>query len=152
MTPKFRLAVNILCAVLLLWTVAFFFASLFQAWPISYNWNGDQSGHTINEISMYLALACSELALDVIALTLPWTVIWRLQMKISRKISISGMFLLGGMWVNCSCTNDGNTNRAELAFAWQVPFVFTITTLLKIIQISPVRCFLWLGLSADWKY
>lgn len=131
-TPKFRRTVDILCIILLLWTIAFFSATLFQAWPISYNWNGYQRGHTINEISMYLGLACSELVLDVIALALPWTVIWRLQMKTSRKLWILAIFMLGAMWVNLSCTGDDGINRVDLVFACQVPFVFTIIMPLRL--------------------
>lgn len=93
---KFHLAVNILCGVLLLWTIAFFFASVFQAWPISYNWKLEP-GHTIDEHSMYLALSCSELVLDVITLALPWTVIWPLLMKTSRKLLVLGILMLGGL-------------------------------------------------------
>lgn len=144
-THKFRLAVKIFKVILFLWTIAFFFASLFQAWPISYNWNEYQPGHTINEISMYLALACSELALDVAVLTFPWTVIWRLQMKTSRKLSISAIFMLGALWVESLRTIDENINQANsLAFVCQVPFVFTTTTPLKLSKILPVsiKCFL----------
>lgn len=94
---KFRITTNIVAAIVLLWTIAFFFASLFQALPISKNWYPDKPGHMIDEFSMYLALACTELVLDVLILTLPWTMVWRLQIDSARKWIICGIFTLGGL-------------------------------------------------------
>ena len=96
-TRSFRITSNILAAIVLLWTIAFFFASLFQALPISKNWFPEEPGHTVDELSMYLALACTELVLDVLILTLPWTMVWRLQMNSTRKWIICGIFALGGL-------------------------------------------------------
>ncbi|KAM0795055.1 hypothetical protein BDR22DRAFT_872508 [Usnea florida] len=95
-TRRFRIITNIIGLIILLWTIAFFFASLFQAWPISKNWSPDEPGTTVNEFSLYIALACTELVLDVVVLALPWPVVWRLQMDSSRKWKVSGIFALGG--------------------------------------------------------
>lgn len=96
-TRRFDIISNIISAIIALWTTAFFFASLFQAWPISKNWISDEPGSMIDELSMYLALACTELVLDVIILTLPWTVIWSLHIDTSKKWIVSGIFTLGGL-------------------------------------------------------
>ena len=101
-TPKFRIAVNVVGVIVILWTIAFFFASVFQAWPISYNWDPFQPATTIDEVTMYLALASSEMILDVIVLSLPWAVIWRLKMTTARKWTVIGIFMLGGLYVH-SC-------------------------------------------------
>ena len=82
---------------MLFWTISFFFASVFQAWPISRNWYPEIPGTMIDEFAMYLALACTELILDFVTLVLPWTVIWKLHMKTSRKWMVSGIFTLGGL-------------------------------------------------------
>ena len=107
-TQRFRLATNVLGGVVLLWTIAFFFASVFQAWPISRNWNPEEPGTMIDEFAMYLALACTELVLDVVILTLPWTVIWGLHMKTNRKWLVSGVFTLGGLWVQAIVRSTEN--------------------------------------------
>ena len=83
--------------LLTLWMIAFFFATLFQAWPISYNWQSTGNGYTINEGMMYNALACTELITDVMILVMPLFVIWTLQLRTSKKWAISGIFLLGGL-------------------------------------------------------
>ena len=96
-TRTFRMVVNIFGLIIFLWTVAFFFASLFQAWPISQNWVSTPNGKMVDEFRLYLVLACTELILDVAILTLPWFVIWKLQMKASRKWQVLGMFMLGSL-------------------------------------------------------
>ena len=83
--------------LLTLWTIAFFFATLFQAWPISYNWESSGDGYTINEAAMYNGLACTELITDIMILVMPLFVIWKLQLKTSKKWAISATFLLGGL-------------------------------------------------------
>ncbi|KAI4143777.1 MAG: hypothetical protein LQ340_006875 [Diploschistes diacapsis] len=85
--------------ILLLWTIAFFFASLFQALPISSNWDPNiQPQSEINEQDMYNALACTELVTDVVILIMPLTMIWRLRLKASKKWALSGVFLLGSLY------------------------------------------------------
>jgi len=83
--------------IIIIWTITFFFASLFQTYPIDLNWYPMLPGHVINEFAMYLALACTELVLDVATLTLPWTIIWQLRMPATRKWAISGIFTLGSL-------------------------------------------------------
>lgn len=96
-TQKFHLITNAMGAVVLLWTISFFFAALFQAWPISKNWDHDQLGTMINYSAMYFAQASTELALDVVILTLPWTIIWSLRLPTIRKWMVSGIFTLGAL-------------------------------------------------------
>ena len=93
----FRLAVNVVGLQVLLWTIAFLFASIFEAWPIASNWDLSQPTTTINEFAMYISQAIIELALDVITLALPWTVIWKLHMNTYRKLIVTGIFMLGGL-------------------------------------------------------
>ena len=94
---KFFQVCNVILGIILVWTITFFFVSLFQAIPIPYNWGGVPNGTTINELGMYIGLAVSELALDLVTLSMPWVMIWRLQMTTRRKWEICGIFALGGL-------------------------------------------------------
>lgn len=96
-TRRFAIAVNVLGVSVLLWTITFFFASLFQAWPIQKNWYPELPGTTINEFAMYWSAAVTELFLDIATLILPWTIIWKLHLSTSRKWIVSGIFMLGGL-------------------------------------------------------
>lgn len=53
-------------AVVLVWTVAFFFANLFQCWPLWVDWTGFGStvDNCINTSIMYLAQAWSDVLTD----------------------------------------------------------------------------------------
>ena len=70
---------------------------MFQAWPISKNWDYDEPGTVIDDVAMYFAQASSELALDIIILILPWTVVWSLRLPTARKWMVSGIFTLGAL-------------------------------------------------------
>ncbi|MCJ1249410.1 hypothetical protein MMC30_006634 [Trapelia coarctata] len=92
---KFRLTVYAMNTVICLWFVAFFFATLFQALPISLNWNM-QPGTTINRYAMYTATAATETILNIATLVFPWPIVWRLKIDTKYKRLVSGIFLLGG--------------------------------------------------------
>ena len=119
--------------VVFVWTVAFFFANLFQCWPLWIDWTafGSTPENCINTNIMYLAQAWSDVLTDgknclgfglsasnfskVIILTLPLPCvgspyslklisadhfqIWIMQLPVRHKVAVSGMFLLGGLYV-----------------------------------------------------
>ena len=98
---RFRVAVNIMCGLVLGWFITFFFATLLQTVPISGNWElagtGSTQGTSINRYAMYISAAVLEIALDIVTLVLPLFVIWRLQMHTTQKWQVSGIFLLGSL-------------------------------------------------------
>ena len=53
-------------AVVLIWTISFFFANLFQCWPLWVDWTGfgAAEGYCINTNMMYLAQAWSDVLTD----------------------------------------------------------------------------------------
>ena len=93
---KFKIAIQTMGLLVVLWSITFFFAALFQAVPISANWTGQPDMH-INRYAMYTAGAAFEMFLDVAMLVMVWPVIWQLQMDARHKRFISGIFLLGGL-------------------------------------------------------
>ena len=102
-TPRFRAIVKIVCTIVILWFITFFFTTLFQTFPISNNWNPkgniNVAGTVINVYAMYVTTAVTDVVLDITILTLPCAVIWRLQMRRAKKILLSGIFLLGALCV-----------------------------------------------------
>lgn len=51
----------------------------------------------INGLAMSIAQAVLDLVLDVATLVLPWTIIWKLHLKTSRKVMVIGVFMLGAL-------------------------------------------------------
>ena len=110
-TKRLCLIANLMGGIIIAWTIAFFFASLFQASPISYNWNSvGQSGTTVDELALYTGLAGSELILDVATLVLPWSVVWKLHMSTCRKWFVSSVFTLGGLYETLASDHATSTN------------------------------------------
>jgi hypothetical protein len=77
-----------------------FKATLFQAWPISYNWSG--VGTATNYIDMYYALSGSNIGIDLITVCLPMPMIKSLRLSTSKKVQIMGIFSLGALYVTHS--------------------------------------------------
>ena len=52
--------------IVLVWTVAFFFANLFECWPLWVNWTnfGTAEGYCVNTTTLYLAQAWSDVLTD----------------------------------------------------------------------------------------
>lgn len=90
----FLKAANGIIVIIGLWLVAFFFATLFQAWPISHAWTG-AGRNLIDYPAMYMALGATDLALDVIILCMPMPMIKSLKISGRRKLVVAVIFGLG---------------------------------------------------------
>jgi len=51
----------------------------------------------MNQYAMYAAAAVLETVVDIIVLTMPMFIIWRLRVSSRDKWIITGIFLLGGL-------------------------------------------------------
>ncbi|KAI1820949.1 hypothetical protein F4861DRAFT_520973 [Xylaria intraflava] len=87
------------------WMAAFFLAALFACkldfWA---QWQSPivQIEHCISEPKLALALTITDFSTDVIVIAIPIPLVWRLNLKPSKKIAISGVFLLGTITVAIS--------------------------------------------------
>lgn len=64
--------------------------------PLAYNWNlSIKGGRCGNQNQGFLAQAITNLLLDVMIVSLPLPVLWGLQMRAGKKVSITIMFSIG---------------------------------------------------------
>ncbi|KAJ5608856.1 hypothetical protein N7528_009423 [Penicillium herquei] len=63
--------------------------------PVAKQWNSSLKGHCINTQPFYFALGGTSITLDVIIITLPLPVLWRLQLLTKQKILLVALFALG---------------------------------------------------------
>lgn len=77
------------------WYTAFQLAAIFQCTPVNYYWNRTIPGHCVNYIDLYIALAATNTLTDITLLVLPMPTVWGLKVSRSRKLALSGVFLLG---------------------------------------------------------
>ena len=93
-TAAFQRQANIMMGFVVAWFIAFFFSTLFQAAPVSQDW--DPVGTpTINSIALFWALGGTDLLLDLAILCLPMFVVHQLQLPLAKKLKISCIFGLG---------------------------------------------------------
>lgn len=73
-------------------------ASAFSCKPVSYYWNKNQKGRCINLTTLYFGNGILNTTMDFAILVLPILMIWRnSSLEFNKKISVSVLFLLGGL-------------------------------------------------------
>ncbi|CZR55842.1 uncharacterized protein PAC_05730 [Phialocephala subalpina] len=81
------------------WAVAAFFSNMLQCLPIAYFWDKTiKGGHCIPNALINIGMTNGVLSFagDLVILSLPIPMVWKLQINNRRKMALSGMFLLGG--------------------------------------------------------
>ena len=95
---RLLVASSIIGAIVLAWYIAIQITTIFQCLPIHYYWQRGGQGHCIQTTNFYIILASLNLATDVAVLILPIPFIWNLQVRKSKKLSLSVIFLLGSLY------------------------------------------------------
>ena len=98
----FKRISNASIVIIILWSLAFAFATAFQCGSRPQNWW--TSTFTILHYcsktqSIELGFAVSDVITDLVILSIPQPVVWRLHMSKSQRIGLSFVFLLGLMYV-----------------------------------------------------
>ena len=94
---KFRIVSQILLGVVGAWTISFFFASLFQCYPITPLVEFFYGKKCVNTLQLYYAGAYSDVILDFIILLLPIPMVLTLQLPWKQKVAVLCIFLLGAL-------------------------------------------------------
>ena len=100
-TRNFKRFCRAMITITGLWAIAAFFSTLLQCQPIALFWDKSiKGGHCLDLIPIGVANASLSLVGDVVILAMPIPMIWGLQLNIRKKIAVSGIFLLGGLYVS----------------------------------------------------
>jgi hypothetical protein len=88
----------VLGAVIMMWWFAVTIVTFLQCQPLNRLWDMTVTeGTCMNRFNLFIGNAIPNIATDILILGLPVYEVSRLQMELSRKLGISGMFLLGGV-------------------------------------------------------
>ena len=98
-----------------MWGIAFTLSYMLQCGSPRNSYD-NTSGKCIDPVKFNNAACTSTIVLDVAILTMPWPVLWRLQMSAQRKIAVTGIFLLGGVLV---IAKRNNFFSVELIFIFK---------------------------------
>lgn len=98
-STKFRMVAYMMLVLVSVWGIAFTLGYLLQCIPLrqTYEMTAGETRRCFNTVTFNTVACASTIVLDVAILTMPWPIIWRLQMSLPRKIAVTAIFLLGGV-------------------------------------------------------
>ncbi|KAJ0418860.1 hypothetical protein BJY00DRAFT_314538 [Aspergillus carlsbadensis] len=80
------------------WSIAFFFATLFQC-GTHWDWNWAPIGFFLTQctdtLNMLTVFCGTDLLTDFVIMFMPLPIIWKLQMSVKKKIGVMGVFMVG---------------------------------------------------------
>ncbi|KAL4998611.1 hypothetical protein BDV10DRAFT_201141 [Aspergillus recurvatus] len=78
--------------------IGVFFAAVFQCSPVQYTWDKEiPGGSCFNQQAFYRYVSPPNICTDLVILVMPMPVVWRLQTRLTQKLALTGVFLLGGL-------------------------------------------------------
>lgn len=83
----------------MIWFIIEQFLCAFQCTPVRKAWEFEIPGHCIDPLRLIIGVQSTNVALNIVIMALPISAVWHLQMSMSKKISVAGIFLLGGLYV-----------------------------------------------------
>lgn len=116
------LAVNIVGATVLLWCFGVCLIGAVTCIPFRKLWEPTIPGGCIDLAKFYYGLQIPNIVTDAVILVMPLRVVWELQMKRVQKVLLTGIFMLGVLYVSSTirfpflvfpffvlCANNGVT-------------------------------------------
>ncbi|PSN68087.1 hypothetical protein BS50DRAFT_665666 [Corynespora cassiicola Philippines] len=101
---KFRIAVHVVLAFVVGWTVSFFFSHLFTCYPITVFIEPYYGNNCVKTVPMFLAVLFTDVLADIIILVLPIPMVMSIKLEPKQKMAAIGMFMLGASVVAVSVT------------------------------------------------
>ena len=96
-TPLFRLISLIVMGLCICWAIGIGFAQFLRCNPLHKAWDPEAKGHCYPYGRFIVSGLVLELVLDTVILSLPLPMVSRLQMSRAKRLSVSLIFLLGGL-------------------------------------------------------
>lgn len=95
----FRKVLIVAWSIVIMYFVANLLAAIFECNPIAKYWNMGLSGKCVDTVAFYRWNGVANLLIDFMILTLTLPMVWQLSLKLQQKVVITGLFLLGCLWV-----------------------------------------------------
>lgn len=130
----FRYQLFVAGGLVLGWWVACTVATLTNCIPLEWSWINSLADprYCFNYNIFWMASGACEIFLDVLILTLPISVVVRMHLSSKQKFTISGIFLLGGLYVFIITTRSSLSLLIVYIYTNKLPSVI-ITGLVKVI-------------------
>ena len=88
----------IMCGVIGLWSLGFFFAFAFECGTnLAAYWTSVQTieQYCVNTDALYVGFVVSDVLTDILILAIPIPIVWKLHMSVVNKVGVTCIFLLG---------------------------------------------------------
>ncbi|KAB8290819.1 hypothetical protein EYC80_008456 [Monilinia laxa] len=95
----FHFASQSIMALVITWSVSFFFANLFTCYPITPFVEPFYNHKCMRALDMWYAMSVSDILVDIMILALPVPMVWQLKLRLKQKVGVLLMFLLGRLYV-----------------------------------------------------
>lgn len=93
-----RIPIQIMFVISVMWIILRTFMVSFQCLPTRYFWDKSISGHcAINEPKFFFGTILAHCVMDIIILALPIIEVSKLHLRLSQKLAVIGLFLVGFM-------------------------------------------------------
>lgn len=90
-----------LCYATMVVTAAYFISVLLETFllckPVQFNWDKSIAGTCEGQNTAYLVAGITNLVIDVFVVVMPMPMLLGLRMSLRKRLSVIGMFSLGGM-------------------------------------------------------
>ncbi|KAL4733794.1 hypothetical protein BDV11DRAFT_213429 [Aspergillus similis] len=73
------------------------FAAIFQCSPVPLAWNVSLRGSCINQQAFFRYVSIPQIFTDSVILVMPLPYVWKLHTRLTNKLALTGVFLLGGL-------------------------------------------------------
>lgn len=94
----FAICCWVMIGLIIAWSIAFFFATLFQC-GTHWEWNwapiATFSRNCPNSVDMFTVYMATDIFTDFIIMYMPVPIIWRLHMPMRKKIGVTSIFMFG---------------------------------------------------------
>lgn len=97
--PRLRIIIWCLGAFILCYSLVLSFCIIFQCKPIRGAWDPMIDAKCFNLKIVILLTSSLNVFTDVLTLCLPLPLLWRLKLPKEKKVQLTGIFLLGGLYV-----------------------------------------------------
>ncbi len=82
-------------AAVYIWFLGILISVVFSCVPVQKSWMPMIDGHCSNVDTVWLGSVIPSTIIDLIILIMPLPMIWKLQMKLTKKILVMGVFVCG---------------------------------------------------------
>ena len=87
-------------SIVFIWQIAIESAFIWQCNPVRKAWDVTVPGTCIKVIRLWLGNAIPNIVTDFFIITIPLPLVWKLQVSLSQRIALCGVFLTGFLYVS----------------------------------------------------